>query len=347
MTFIIAEAGVNHNGSIENALKLIDVAKKAGASAVKFQIFFSENLTTEKAQLANYQKKNQKIKKNQRELLKSLELKKSDYRKLQSYAKKVKIEFLITPFGIEELKFVQEDLKLLNIKISSGEITNGPFLELASSKSNLLILSTGMSNFDEIDQALNIIYNGSKNRDKFLKLSDINSLSKPKVVLLHCTSDYPTNLKNVNLKAMIKMQQRYNLDIGYSDHTLDSITAICAVANGAKVIEKHITLSKNQIGPDHLASMEPESFKQFVNQIKSVEVLMGSSQKKSTKNENITKALVRKSIVAKKKIIKGDIFNFNNLTVKRPANGMSPMKLWDLIGKKANRKFDKDELIET
>ena len=328
--FIIAEAGVNHNGSIHLAKKLIDIASKAGVDAVKFQSFKTENIVTKNASKAPYQRANSNSKISQFEMLKKLELDIKSYKELISYCKKKKIIFLSSPFDLESIK-VLNSLKLNIFKIPSGEITNLPYLREIGKLKKKIILSTGMSNLQEVKKAIEIlIKQGTK---------------KKNITILHANTEYPTPLEDVNLKAMRKMGKDLNIDYGYSDHTLGIEVDIAAVALGAKCIEKHFTIDSSMEGPDHKASLEPEQLKKMVRSIRNIEMALGYETKKPSKSEAKNINIIRKSIVAKTTIKKGEMFNEKNLTVKRPGSGISPMN-WDkFIGKIAKKNYQKDELI--
>lgn len=328
--FIIAEAGVNHNGSIDLAKKLIDAASEAGADGVKFQTFKAINLATKSSEKANYQKTRTDKTENQFDMLKKLELNKEMHIKLINYSKKKKIKFLSSPFDHDSIELLK-DLDLEIFKIPSGEITNLPYLRHIGKLNKKIILSTGMSNMDEIKNALDIlVYSGTK---------------KNNITVLHANTEYPTPMKDVNLNAMTTIGKEFNIKFGYSDHTLGIEVDIAAVAMGASCIEKHFTLDCNMKGPDHKASLEPEQLKAMVLAIRNIELALGSDQKKPTKSEIKNINVVRKSIVAKKKIKKGDVLCQNNLTVKRPGTGISPMKWDEIMGTKAKKNYDKDELI--
>ncbi len=331
-TLIIAEIGVNHNGDINNAKKLIFEAAKCGADIVKFQTFKTEELATSSAKKTNYQIQNTKTESfSQTDMLKGLELNYEDHIVLLEECKRQNVEFLSTAFDIESLKMLI-NFGIKRIKIPSGEITNLPYLKAIGNSNLPIILSTGMSDLIEVKQALNVLSNKSCN--------------KSNITVLHCTSEYPAPLKNVNLRAMNTIKNNLKVNVGYSDHTLGIEVALAAVSLGAKIIEKHITLDNNQYGPDHKASLEPEEFGQMVKGIRVVEESLGSDIKKPSKVEIENSLLVRKSIVASKKIKIGDTFSLENLTCKRPYNGISPMN-WDrLIGKKSKRDYEKDEPIK-
>lgn len=324
-TFIIAEAGVNHNGSIELAKKLIDVASSCGCDAVKFQTFKSENLVSKIAQKADYQKQTTDSDESQLEMIKKLELSYDDFKELQKYCNKKNIMFLSTPFDIESIDFLNS-LNMPIFKVPSGEITNLPYLRKINSLKKKIILSTGMSTIDEIADALSI-------------------LKDYEVSLLHCTTEYPCLFEEVNLNAIQTLKDKFNLETGYSDHTAGIEVSIAAVAMGATIIEKHFTLDKNMEGPDHKASLEPNELKELVKSIRNVELAIGDGVKKPTKSELKNIQIARKSIVAKRDIKKGEIFSEQNLTTKRPAMGISPMKWDEIIGGVAKKDYQEDELI--
>ena len=328
---IIAEIGVNHNGDINLAKKLIDEAKNAGADSVKFQTFKAESLVTKKLKKTNYQNLNDKRDESQYSMLKRLELTLDMHKEIISYCKKRKIEFLSSGFDIESLDLLS-DLGQKKFKIPSGEITNLPYLKHIAKIANSIILSTGMSNLNEIRDAIDIL--------------EKNGVIRKKMTILHCTSEYPAPFNEVNLLSMNTIKKEFDVSIGYSDHTKNIEVAIAAVALGANIIEKHFTLKKELPGPDHRASLEPNEFKNMVDAIRNIEAAMGLANKKPTKSENKNKLLIRKSIVAKKTIKLGETLNVSNVTIKRPGTGISPMQLNKILGRKAIRKFIKDELIE-
>ena len=328
--FIIAEAGVNHNGSIELAKKLVDVASLSGADAIKFQTFTAENLVTRGAQKANYQNKQSIKDETQYEMLKKLELDTEAHNVLFNYCDSKKIMFMSTPFDHASIKLLN-NLGLEIFKIPSGEITNLPYLRQIGKLDKKIILSTGMANIDEIECALKVlIKSGTK---------------KNNITVLHANTDYPTKMEDVNLKAMITIGKKFNIAYGYSDHTLGIEIDIAAVAMGASCIEKHFTLNSNMDGPDHKASLEPDELKAMVKAIRNIEMALGSEIKKPSKSEIPNIKIVRKSLIAKTMIKKGEIFSEDNLTVKRPGNGISPMKWDEVIGTKAVRNYNADELI--
>jgi N,N'-diacetyllegionaminate synthase len=330
MTLIIAEAGVNHNGDINLAKRLIDVAKDSGADIVKFQTFKAEDLTTGLASKAKYQIKDTNSSETQFEMLKKLELSNDEFKDLKAYCDYKSIEFLSTGFDLESLDFLV-DLGIKRIKIPSGEITNLPYLKKVAQYGLPVIMSTGMSSMKEIKQSMGIMIS--------------KGLSKEKLTILHCTTSYPAPIQSVNLLAMRTMQNELGVSVGYSDHTINIEVPIAAVAMGSEVIEKHFTLSRNMEGPDHLASLEPDELESLVKSVRNTEIALGDSKKKLTDFEKENLNLARKSIVAKKEIKKGEIFSDSNLTTKRPGGGMSPMK-WDLIlGKVAEKNYKVDELL--
>jgi len=328
--FIIAEAGVNHNGSIDLAKKLIDVASDAGADAVKFQTFKAENLVSKNAQKAEYQKTTTDKKESQFDMIKKLELDKEAHKDLISYCHSKNIIFLSSPFDIDSIKTLN-DLGLEIFKIPSGEITNLPYLRQIGKLNKKVILSTGMSDINDIKNALNIITREGTNKEN--------------IIVLHANTMYPTPMKDVNLKAMMTIGNTFDVAFGYSDHTLGIEVDIAAVSMGAKCIEKHFTLDKSMEGPDHKASLEPDELKSMVLAIRNIEEALGSHIKKPSKSEISNMQAARKSIVAKTKIKSGDVLSEKNLTVKRPGNGISPMRWDEIVGTKATKNYLEDDLI--
>ncbi len=328
--FIIAEAGVNHNGSIDIAKKLIDAAVASGADAVKFQTFKAENLATIYAKKAEYQKNLTSKKESQFEMLKKLQLNKEMHIELINYCVKKNIKFLSSPFDHDSIDLLR-DLGLEIFKIPSGEITNLPYLRHIGKLNKKIILSTGMSNMDEVKIALDVLIN--------------SGTKKNNITVLHANTEYPTPMEDVNLKAMVTIGQELDINFGYSDHTLGIEVDIAAVAMGAKCIEKHFTLNCNMEGPDHKASLEPEKLKEMVKAIRNIEKALGSNIKKPSNSELPNIQIARKSIVAKTKIKKGDILKENNITIKRPGGGISPMNWDNVIGTTATKNYEKDELI--
>ncbi len=327
---IIAEAGVNHNGDLETGIKLIDVAKKAGADIVKFQTFKAEKLVTKKAIKAQYQKANTGNEETQFEMLKRLEINHEMHLAFVNHCKKINIQFLSTPFDIESVDYLL-GLGINTIKIPSGEITNLPYLRHIARKKKKIILSSGMSTLKEIEDAL--------------KIFDKEGFSREKITILHCNTQYPTPMQDVNLKAMSTIKKFLHVKVGYSDHTMGIEIPIAAAALGATVIEKHFTLDRSLPGPDHLASLEPTELIQMVKCIRNIEKAMGDGEKKPSLSEIPNITIARKSIVAAQKIKKGELFTEHNLKVTRPGNGISPMQWDSILGKPASRDFTEDSLV--
>ena len=325
--FIVAEAGVNHNGKVSLAKKLIDVAKRAGADAVKFQVFKAETTATRTAEKAAYQKR-ETGKGSQFEMLEKLELTGDEFKRLAAYAKKKNIIFLASAFDGESVELLDE-LGVPAFKIPSGEITNFPLLKQVARKGKPIIMSTGMSNLGEIEEALGVIRNEGT--------SD--------VVLLHCVSDYPAKIEETNLRVMETLMRVFGLPVGLSDHTLGITVPIAAVALGAAVVEKHFTLDKALPGPDHKASLEPDGLGEMVNKIREVEKALGSGEKKPTRSEEETKKVVRRSVVARIEIPAGAVIEEGMLDVKRPGTGIDPKYINKIIGKRAKKRIKPDELI--
>lgn len=328
---IIAEAGVNHNGSMDQAKKLIDVAADAGADYVKFQTFQASKLATKTAKRAEYQNVNTGNKDTQYEMLKKLELSEDMHVRLFEHCKERKIKFLSTAFDFESLEFLDR-LGMDFFKIPSGQITNLPFLRKISSLKKPVVMSTGMANMEEVKAAHNILLSGG--------------LNKENIAIVHCNTEYPTPMEDVNLKAMNSIGDELGVRIGYSDHTLGIEVPIAAVALGASVIEKHFTLDRNLPGPDHRASLEPGELSAMVTAIRNIEkAISGSGKKEPSPSEKKNKLTGRKSIVAKKPIKKGEIFTEENITVKRPGTGISPMQWDEVLNQKAVQDFSEDDLI--
>ena len=328
-TIIIAEAGVNHNGSISKCLELVDAAKKAGADIIKFQTFKAKSLSTKKSPKAEYQKKYKKNE-TQFEMLKKLELSESNHYIIKKYCKKKKIEFLSSAFDVEGLIFLQK-LKVKRFKIPSGEITNYFYLKKVASFKKEVILSTGMCTMKEINQAIKLL----------LRVG----LKKNKIKLLHCSTEYPANINLLNLKAIKTLKYFYNVETGYSDHSVSTLVPSVAVALGAKIIEKHITLNNNLNGPDHKSSLNPKNFSIMVDNIRETEKSLGDGIKRPNVNERKNLKIVRKSIVAKINIKKGEKFSLSNIAFKRPGYGISPMKVKKILGRKSKKNFFSDDLI--
>jgi N,N'-diacetyllegionaminate synthase len=330
-TLIIAEAGVNHNGDINLAKKLIDVAKNAGVDYVKFQTFKANKIVTKNAKRASYQDKNTKNLDSQYEMLKKLELNNDTHQTLIKYCNEKGVKFLSTAFDLDSLDYLYE-IGIRIAKVPSGEITNYPYLKKVSKLFKEVILSTGMSTMDDINKAVSVL----------LKFGII----KDNLTILHCNTEYPTPMTDVNLLAMLHIQTEFGVKIGYSDHTLGIEVPIAAVALGARVIEKHFTIDRNLPGPDHKASLEPNELMSMVKSIRNIEkAISGSKIKEPSKSELKNKQIIRKSIIAIKPIIKGEIFNNKNLGVKRPGTGISPMNWESVIGQVAEKNFKQDELI--
>lgn len=324
---IIAEAGVNHNGSLELAKKLIDAAKESGADIVKFQTAKLESLVSKSAPMAEYQKKNMQTDKSQREMLKDLILPFEDFLELDRYCKVRGITFLSTPFDIDSIHFLDSLVEIW--KVPSGEITNYPYLREIGRTGKPVILSTGMCELEEVKAAVQVLKeNGSS-----------------EITLLHCNTEYPTPMRDANLRAMQTLREETGLPVGYSDHTQGIEVPIAAAAMGAVVIEKHFTLDRNMQGPDHKASLEPEELRAMVQAVRNIEIAMGDGNKRPSASEMKNRDVARKSIVANKDIRKGEVFTEDNLTAKRPGNGISPMQWNDVIGLKADKDYEQDEMI--
>jgi len=328
--FIIAEAGVNHNGSIELAFKLIDAAVEAGVDAVKFQTFKAENLVSKNTQKAEYQKQTTNPLESQLDMLKKLELDVDVHKKLIKYCNAKGIMFLSSPFDHESIDLLNE-LGLKIYKIPSGEITNLPYLRRIGSLAKQVILSTGVSTLKEVSDALAILVD--------------SGTKKENITVLHANTMYPTPMEDVNLNAMLTIQKEFGVAVGYSDHTLGIEVDIAAVAMGASCLEKHFTLDKTMDGPDHKASLEPEELKAMVGAIRNIEKALGSSEKKPSPSESVNIKVVRKSIFANQNIKKGDLLTDKNIAVKRPGGGISPMQWDEVIGTISSKDYNADELI--
>ena len=328
-TFVIAEAGVNHNGDPVLAKKMVDAVVKSGADAIKFQTFKADRLVTRFAEKASYQKNDDDDL--QYEMLKKLELKYPDFEDLNKYCKEQDVMFLSSAFDIESINLLSS-LNMPIFKIPSGEITNLPYLRQIGVLGKQVILSTGMSDLGEIGDALEVLVRSGTPIDN--------------ITVLQCNTEYPTPFEDVNLRAMLTIRNEFDIKVGYSDHTLGIEIPIAAVALGAAVIEKHFTLDRSMVGPDHKASLEPNELKAMVKAIRNVENAMGDGIKRPSPSETKNINVVRKSIVASRTITKGKLFTEDNLTVKRPGIGMSPMRWNDVIGKKAIKDFTADEIIK-
>jgi N,N'-diacetyllegionaminate synthase len=331
MTYIIAEAGVNHNGDIELAKQLIDVAAEAGADAVKFQTFKADSLVTRSAKKADYQNLSTDSSESQHEMLRQLELNIDMHHELIEHCAKRKITFLSTGFDIESVELLK-GLGQKLFKIPSGEITNLPYLRHIGQINKPVILSTGMSTMGDIESAIAVLEEAGTARQN--------------ITVLHCTTEYPTPMIEVNLRAMQSIHNAFDVSVGYSDHTQGIEVSIAAVVLGASVIEKHFTLNRNLPGPDHKASLEPAELQAMVTAIRNIEIAMGDGVKRLTPSEIKNKPIARKSVVASKSIKAGETFSAQNLTVKRPGNGLSPMCWDEILGRMASRDYTIDELIE-
>lgn len=355
--YVIAEAGVNHNGSIDLAYKLIDLAVEANADAIKFQTFVTDSLVTKTAKKAGYQIDSGDAEESQYSMLKRLELTKTEFADLQRYSRAKGIDFLSTAFDQESLNFLCTDLRLSKLKIPSGELTNAPFVLEHARTGCDLIVSTGMADIEEIKAALSVIAFGyvtkhgeaepnMANFDKaYSSLEGQKSLAK-KVTLLHCTSEYPTPLEDVNLLAIDSLRQLFSLEVGYSDHTQGITVPVAAVALGATVIEKHFTLDCSMEGPDHRASLGPNELKEMIVAIRATEQALGCREKKVTASELQNRSVVRKSIVATSAIRKGEYYSSANIGIMRPGTGLSPYRYWEIIGTRANSAAEVGDTIE-
>lgn len=326
---IIAEVGVNHNGSLNLAKKMAKIAKESGADIVKFQTAKLESLVTDSAPMAEYQKKNIKNAMSQKEMIKEILLSYEDFIELSNYCREIDIQFLSTPFDIESIDFLA-GIGCTMWKIPSGEITNFPYLTKIAELHQPIILSTGMSTLEEVEKTVELLKNKGVSE----------------ITLMHCTTEYPTPYEDVNLKAMVTLQKYFECSVGYSDHTLGIEVPIAAVGMGAVVIEKHFTLDRSMKGPDHKASLEPDELKAMIASVRNVEAAFGNGVKKPVLGEISNIEIARKSIVAKCKILKGEIYTSDNITTKRPGNGISPMRWNEIIGITANRNYEADELIQ-
>lgn len=328
--FIVAEAGVNHNGSIEIAKKLIDIASKSGANAVKFQTFKAENVVSKNALKADYQNQTTDQNESQFDMLRKLEIDLDTHKELIKYCKTRNIMFLSTPFDHDSIELL-DSLGLEIFKIPSGEITNLPYLRHIGKLKKKIILSTGMAKIGEIEDALNILIEAGTKKDN--------------ITVLHANTEYPTPMEDVNLNAMVTIGNTFDIAYGYSDHTLGIEVDIAAVAMGASCIEKHFTLDKNMEGPDHKASLEPDDLRAMVKAIRNIELALGNGLKQPSKSEIKNIEIVRKSIIAKTTIRKGDVFSESNLDIKRPGDGINPMRWDEILGTISQRDYEEDDLI--
>ncbi|MCH4293879.1 N-acetylneuraminate synthase [Shewanella sp. 3B26] len=355
MTLIIAEAGVNHNGDEALAFKLVDAAHQAGADIVKFQTFKAKNLVTEQAKQADYQVANTGKQESQLAMLSRLELSYEVHHQLVAYCGKLGIEFLSTAFDIESLEFLVNDLKLARLKIPSGEITNAPLVLQHARTGCDLIVSTGMATLAEIESVLGVIAFGytapvealpSVDAFQAAYFSDAGKKAlRDKVTVLHCTTEYPAPLVDINLRAMDTLASSFGLPVGYSDHSEGIVVPIAAVARGAILIEKHFTLDKNMEGPDHKASLDPQELKAMVDAIRAVELTLGDGIKGPRPSEMKNKAAARKSIVAARDIAAGQIMSADDLAVKRPGSGVSPYQFWEIQNKTAAKSYRTGDLV--
>ena len=327
--YVIAEAGVNHNGDFDTACRLIDRAKAAGADCVKFQTFKASHIASCCAEKAEYQKATTKTGISQLEMLQKLELSFSQFQNLKEYCRRSGIDFLSTPFDLESIAFL-ETLNMPFWKIPSGEITNLPYLIAIAETGRDVVMSTGMSRMEEIQAAMDVL----------------KGHGAGKITLLHCNTEYPTPYKDVNLQAMCTMREHFGVEVGYSDHTQGIEIPIAAAAMGAVIIEKHFTLDKNMEGPDHKASLEPDELSAMVDGIRHIEQALGDGVKRVSPSEEKNIVIARKSIVARCPIKKGEVLTEENLAVKRPGSGISPMEWFKVLGTRAVRSFEEDELIE-
>ncbi|MBL0689901.1 MAG: N-acetylneuraminate synthase [Pseudoalteromonas sp.] len=355
MTLIIAEAGVNHNGSDDLAFSLVDAAHKAGADIVKFQTFKAKNLVTEGAKQAEYQVTNSGQKESQYSMLKRLELSYETHHKLVNYCNDLGIEFRSPAFDSESLSFLVDDLGINRLKLPSGEITNAPLVLEHARTGCDLIVSTGMATLSEIEQVLSVIAYGYLNpegrpTDEALQTAYFSEhgkqLLKEKVTLLHCTTEYPAPFNDINLNAMDTMKDAFKLEVGYSDHSAGIVVPIAAVAKGAVLIEKHFTVDKALPGPDHKASLDPAELKEMVDGIRIVEKILGDGIKGPRPSEVKNKSVARKSLVAATGIVAGELFNTENLAVKRPGNGINPINFWHYLSKPSDKSYKAGDLID-
>ncbi len=351
---IIAEAGVNHNGSVERALDLIDMAADAGADVVKFQTFRADLLATGSAPKADYQVRQTGAEKSQADMLRELELTEEEFEALAAHCLKRDIEFMSTPFDEQSIGFLTDRLNVLRLKVSSGDVTNGPLLLSMAQTGLPIILSSGMSTLEELDQALGVIAfgyvgEGEPGQEAF---TNARSSSKgqaallDKVTLFHCTSAYPAALKDINLRAMDTIKARFGLPIGYSDHTQGITVSVAAAARGATMIEKHITIDKSLAGPDHAASLETDELQALVRAVREVSACLGRAEKQPTTGELQMAKIARRSLHAACDISAGDVFGAQNIAIRRPGTGRSPMDFWDLMGEKSTRAYKAEEGID-
>jgi len=353
---IVAEAGVNHDGSADDALRLVDAAADAGADYIKFQTFAADAVASARADKAAYQKQTTAAAESQRDMLKRLELPRSAYSALTARARQRGIGFMSTPFDPASLDFLLHELRLPRIKVGSGDLTNAPMLFDIARAGRPVILSTGMATLDEVQEALSVLafgYAGTSeapSRTAFAAAwqdSSVRATLTGKVTLLHCTTEYPAPVESANLRAMDTLAAAFDLPVGYSDHTLGIETAVVAAARGAVMLEKHLTLDRTRPGPDHAASLEPAEFRTMVAAVRHVERALGDGQKQPQAAETANIPIARRALVASRAIAAGEAFSRENLAVKRPGIGLPPIALWDMIGKTARRAYDVDDIIES
>jgi len=356
--FVIAEAGVNHNGCIDLAYELVDAAVYSGADAIKFQTFKTGDVLTKSVEKAKYQKRLTDESESQYEMIKKLELNYDQFSDIKKYCDDKGIKFMSTAFDLDSVKFLSDNLSLDTLKIASGEITNGPLLLTIGRTDCNIILSTGMSTLSEIRDALAVIAYGFLDKTSMsdnITYENIygaygselgRKFLRNKVLLMHCTTEYPALYSEINLNAMLTMKNEFGLRVGYSDHSNDLLVPVVSASIGAEIIEKHLTLDKGMKGPDHAASIEPEMFRQLVNDVRNVRVILGSEDKKPVESEIKNKKIARKVLVASSKINEGDLFTDENMAVKRAGLGVSPMKFWDYVGKVSDKCYFPDDVIE-
>ncbi|WJW74590.1 N-acetylneuraminate synthase [Thiohalobacter sp. IOR34] len=352
--YVIAEAGVNHNGDADLALRLIDAAAEAGADAVKFQTFVPETLVSRQAPKADYQRRHTAADESQLAMLRRLALDRPTHERLLEHCRTLGIDFLSSPFDIDSARFLVEDLGLPRLKLGSGELTNGPLLLGCARLGVPLILSTGMSTLDEVDRALSLLAFGiaeAEAEPRGEALREISTevrhgLLQDRLTLLHCTTEYPCPPGDVNLRAMDTLRQAFGLTVGYSDHTPGIHVAVAAAARDAKLIEKHFTLDRELPGPDHQASLEPNELRAMIDAIRDIEQALGDGHKRPAASEQGNSAIARRSLVASRPIRAGECFGIDNLAAKRPGHGLSPMDYWSLLGQPARRDYAPDEVID-
>lgn len=355
-TLVIAEAGVNHNGSLQRALELVDAAAAAGADIVKFQTFRAGRLASRSAPKADYQKRETGTTESQLDMLRALELDEAAHRVLISRCAEKGIEFLSTPFDHESLGLLVRTFDLPRLKLGSGDLTNAPLLLAIAMSAKPLILSTGMATLSDVEEALGVLAFGYVSlQDATPSIAAFRSAFESdagqqalrnNVALLHCTTEYPTPAGDVNLRAMDTLRQAFGLEVGYSDHTQGTAISLAAVARGATIIEKHFTLDRNLPGPDHKASLEPEELTGMVADIRRVEISLGDGIKRVTESERKNREIARKSLVAASPIGRGETLTSGNVVAKRPGGGLAPIQYWDVLGRPASRSFNEDELID-